>query len=74
MHVRCSYCRHSFNLSRDYLAQALGEVEEKHQKYHMVECINCRKKIKIPAAQIKRYAPTIEQNEEGSSESSEETE
>ena len=72
MHVRCSYCRHSFNLSRDYLAQALSEVEEKHQKYHMVECINCRKKIKVPAVQIRRYAPAIEQKEEASSEPPEE--
>lgn len=74
MHVRCSYCRHSFNLSRDYLAQALLEVEEKHQKYHMVECINCRKKIKVPVSQMKHYAPSpIDSQEEEQPEKSEET-
>lgn len=63
MHVRCSYCRHTFNLTRDYLVQAVAESAEKRQKYHVVECINCRKKIKVPLAQMKRYVPE-EQPEE----------
>jgi hypothetical protein len=57
MHVRCSYCRHSFNLSRDYMIEAVAEATEKRQKYHAVECINCRKLIKVPIAQMKRYVP-----------------
>lgn len=57
MHVRCSYCRHTFNLSRDYLAQAVAEAADKRQKYHSLECINCRKQIKVPIAQMKRYVP-----------------
>lgn len=57
MHVRCSYCRHSFNLSRDYLIQAVTESSEKRQKYHSVECIKCRKTIKVPLSQMKRYVP-----------------
>lgn len=57
MHVRCSYCRHTFNLSRDYMVQALAEANEKRQKYHSLECINCRKQIKVPVAQMKRYVP-----------------
>lgn len=53
---------------------ALREIEEKKQKYHMVECINCRKKIKIPASQIARYAPAIEPSEEeGTEETSQES-
>jgi hypothetical protein len=56
------------------LAQALSEVEEKRQKYHMVECINCRKKIKIPAAQMKRYAPVQDSAEENQPESEEKAE
>lgn len=63
MNVRCSYCRHSFNLSRDYMAQALAEATEKHQKYHSLECINCRKQIKVSVAQMKRYVPETEQDE-----------
>jgi hypothetical protein len=57
MHVRCSYCRQSFNLSRDYMVQALAEATEKRQKYHSMECINCRKQIKVPVSQMKRYVP-----------------
>jgi hypothetical protein len=57
MNVRCNYCRQSFNLSRDYLADALAKAAEKKQKTHTLECINCRKTIKVPVAQMKRYAP-----------------
>lgn len=58
MHVRCSYCSHSFNLGRDYLAAVLAEAKEQKHKTHAVECPNCRKHIKIPVAQMKRFAPT----------------
>lgn len=64
MHIRCSYCRHSFNLSRDYLVQALEAVEKKNQKYHGVECINCRKIIKVPVSQMRPYAPRPEPADE----------
>lgn len=57
MHVRCSYCRHTFNLTREYIAEAVAEAAEKGQKYHSLECINCRKQIKVPIAQMKRYVP-----------------
>jgi len=57
MHVRCPYCRHSFNLSRDFMAQALAESKGKKLKYHSVECINCRKTIKVPYSQMRRYVP-----------------
>lgn len=57
MNVRCNYCRQSFNLSRDYLVDALAKADEGRLKYHTVECINCRKMIKVPVKQMKRYAP-----------------
>jgi hypothetical protein len=57
MHVRCSYCSHSFNLGRDFLAAAVAEATTQKHKTHAVECPNCRKHIKIPLAQIKRFAP-----------------
>ena len=64
MQVRCSYCRHSFNLSRDYMTLAVAESNEKKQKYHAVECINCRKLIKVPIKQMKRYVPETEEASE----------
>jgi hypothetical protein len=65
MNVRCNYCSQSFNLSRDYLVDALAEATEKKQKYHTVECINCRKVIKVAVAQMKRYAPQASAEDEG---------
>lgn len=56
MHIRCSYCNQSFNLTREFVTEALAEAEEKGQKYYGVECINCRKLIKVPLKQMRRYA------------------
>lgn len=64
MHIRCSYCRHSFNLSRDYLVQALEEAEKGKQKYQGVECMKCRKIIKVPISQMRRFAPRPEPADE----------
>jgi nitrate/TMAO reductase-like tetraheme cytochrome c subunit len=66
MNVRCSYCRHSFNLSKEYMVQAVAEATEKHQKYHSLECINCRKHIKVPIAQMKHYLPAPASDESAS--------
>lgn len=57
MNVRCNYCNHSFTLTREYVAQAVAEAEEKDQKYQTVECINCRKLIKVPLVQMRRSLP-----------------
>ncbi len=65
MHVRCSYCNQSFNLSRDFVVDALAEAQEKGQKYYGVECINCRKLIKVPLAQMRRYAGPVAGTSEG---------
>ena len=65
MHIRCTNCRHAFNLSRDYIVQALEESSDTKLKYHAVECINCRKMIKVPLKQLRRYAPIkVEEPEE----------
>ncbi len=57
MNVHCQYCRHSFTLSRDYVAEAVAEAAEKKQKYHAVECPKCRKINKVSLKQMKRFAP-----------------
>ena len=71
MNVRCNYCRQSFNLSRDFMIQAVAEAEEKRQKYYGVECFNCRKLVKVPLAQLKRALPPVEVEEETSEASTE---
>ncbi len=68
MNVRCQYCRQSFNLSREFIVQAVAEAAEKKQKYHGVECINCRKLIKVPVAQMKRFIPRQPQQPESEAE------
>lgn len=59
MHVRCSYCNQSFNLSREFVEDALAKAEEKGQKYYGVECINCRKLIKVPVQQMRHFAGPV---------------
>ena len=39
------------------MIQAVAEAQEKRLKYYQVECLNCRKQIKVPLAQMKRYVP-----------------
>jgi hypothetical protein len=63
MHIRCSNCRHSFNLSRDYIAVVVAEADEKKRKYASIECINCRKQIKVPVTQMRRYVPQADEEE-----------
>lgn len=63
MHIRCSYCRHSFTLTRDYIALAVAEADENRKKYASIECIKCRKQIKVPVAQMRRYVPQPDEEE-----------
>lgn len=39
------------------MVEAVSEAKEKRMKYVQVECLNCRKQIKVSAAQMKRYVP-----------------
>ena len=57
MNIHCPYCRYSFTLNRDYIIQALATETEKKHKFHAVECSKCRKVVKIPLKQMRRYAP-----------------
>lgn len=64
MHIRCSYCRHSFNMNRDYIAEAVAAAAEKRQRYHGMECPKCRKLIKVPIKQMRRFAPRSKPKEQ----------
>ena len=46
------------------MIEAVAQAIEKRQKYHAVECINCRKTIKVPIAQMRRYVPESPPQEE----------
>ncbi|MCB8945025.1 MAG: hypothetical protein H6658_14840 [Ardenticatenaceae bacterium] len=64
MNVHCTYCRHSFNLSRDYLTQAVAEAAEKNHKSHSLECPSCRKTVKISVKQMQRFVPRQQDSEQ----------
>lgn len=63
MNVRCPYCRNSFNLGRDIVAQGVAEADEKRQKYYVVECMKCRKAIKVSVKQMRRFVPRVTETE-----------
>ncbi len=64
MNVHCTYCRHSFNLSREFMAQAVSEAAEKNHKSHPIECPSCRKTVKVSVKQMRRFVPRPQQNVE----------
>jgi hypothetical protein len=43
---------------------AVASAKEKKQKYYAVECINCRKQIKVPISQMQRFLPREKKAEE----------
>jgi RNA polymerase-interacting CarD/CdnL/TRCF family regulator len=45
------------NMSRDVLAAALQEAEDKKLRYYQIECAKCRHAIKVPLKQMRHYAP-----------------
>lgn len=64
MQVRCQRCGWSINLSRDFIAAAVAEADEKKLKHSMVECTKCRHAIKVPVKQMRRFAPRETQEEQ----------
>ena len=57
MQIRCQRCGWSMNMSREQLATAVQEADEKKLRYYQIECGKCRHAIKVPLKQIRRFAP-----------------
>ncbi|HID88621.1 MAG TPA: hypothetical protein EYH27_06850 [Anaerolineales bacterium] len=55
--VRCQRCGHMFSLSRDLVAAALEELQEKDLEHYTLECPRCRHTVKVPRADLERMAP-----------------
>jgi DNA-directed RNA polymerase subunit N (RpoN/RPB10) len=64
MNVRCNYCGQTFNLSREFMVQAVAEAAAKRQKSCPIECFNCRKQIKVSVARMKPFAQAAAEVEE----------
>ncbi len=60
MQVRCQRCGFMFTLSREALAAALAEIEETPTRHYNVECPKCRRQIKVPVKQMRRFQPRQE--------------
>jgi DNA-directed RNA polymerase subunit RPC12/RpoP len=57
MQVRCQQCGFMFTLSREALAAALEEIEKSPAKHYTIECPQCRRQIKVPVREIRRFQP-----------------
>jgi hypothetical protein len=51
----------------------LPKALEKKHKYHVVDCINCRKQIKVPVEQMERLATPAADEGEGEEEAATES-
>jgi DNA-directed RNA polymerase subunit RPC12/RpoP len=60
MQVRCQRCSFMFTLSHETLLAALEEVEKTPAKHYNIECPKCRRQIKVPAKEIRRFQPPQE--------------
>jgi hypothetical protein len=49
-----------FTLSREALTAALEEIEKTPTKHHNIECPKCRRQIKVPVKEIRRFQPSQE--------------
>ena len=55
--VRCQRCGYMFTLSRDRVAAALEEMEQKGEEYYTLECPKCRRAVKVPRNDLERMRP-----------------
>ena len=55
MQVRCTYCSHSFNLSRSYMESVVANAGKKTTE--AVSCPKCRKINKVQIKLMRRYVP-----------------
>lgn len=64
MNIRCNFCGHSFNLSREFITAAVADAQSQKQKSVAVECVNCRKLVKVSARQMQRFVPRTAASED----------
>ena len=57
MQVRCQRCGWMLTLGREAIALALAEAQQAHEQYHMVDCLHCRRAIKVQVSELRRKLP-----------------
>ncbi len=64
MQVNCPLCPATFNLSVDFMVEAVAQSEKRNHKFYQVECPRCRKTVKVDVAKMKSALPVEEEEEE----------
>ena len=57
MQVRCQRCGFMFTLGRDAMQAALKELEGAKVRHYNVECPKCRRQVKVPVREMRRFRP-----------------
>ncbi|MBN1976421.1 MAG: hypothetical protein JW918_03370 [Anaerolineae bacterium] len=60
MQIRCQRCSFVFTLSHEALTTALEEIDKTPTRHYNIECPKCRRQIKVPVKQIRRFQPRQE--------------
>ena len=55
--AKCFRCGKSFALDMDAVAAWLEEHKEERPKHYSAHCHFCRRAIKVPIKQLRRYLP-----------------
>ncbi|MBN1935577.1 MAG: hypothetical protein JW934_12995 [Anaerolineae bacterium] len=57
LNVKCFYCGKSFVISPEVVTAWMEEHKEEKPRHYTVQCVFCRKAIKVPIKQIERGLP-----------------
>ena len=57
LNTKCFHCGRSFALDTDVAAAWLQEHKDEHPKHYPAQCHFCRRVIKVPIKQLRRYLP-----------------
>jgi phage terminase large subunit GpA-like protein len=60
LNAKCFHCGKSFALDMDLAAAWLEEHKEERPKHYPAQCHFCRRVIKMPVKQLRRYLPAKE--------------
>jgi hypothetical protein len=60
LNIKCFHCGKSFALDTDVAGAWLDEHKEDRPKHYTANCHFCRRVIKVPVKQIRRYLPVRE--------------
>jgi hypothetical protein len=69
MQVNCPLCPATFNLSVDFMIDAVAQADKRNHKFYQVECPRCRKTVKVDVAKMRGAIPEAPEAESEAEES-----